>query len=163
MPRVRPNEIRKHFEAADQQVGQDKPRTMKSTGPAKQALEPAQVEVVDRPVDKQWAEQMAFMDEIVTVMVHESTDENAEPIVEVFCNGVPQRFIRGKEQPVKRKFVEVMARAKGTRYSQEKYTDANGVEGYRQVPHTALRYPFTVSEDKNPRGKDWLKSVLAEA
>lgn len=163
MPRLKPHQVRKHFETEEQKVGQDKPRVMKSTGPAKQSLEAASIEVVDKPVDKVWADQMAFNEEVIKVLVHESTDKNAEAIVEVFNGGIPQRFLRGQEQDVKRKFVEVLARAKMTTFTQEKYKDGDGVDSVKQVPHTALRYPFSVVNDPNPRGKDWLKAVLAEA
>ena len=61
---------------------------------------------------------------------------------------------------VKRKFVEVLAKSKITTYSQEKYRDNDGNESYRQIPHTAVRYPFSMVEDANPRGRDWLKSIL---
>jgi len=134
---------------------------MKSTGPAKESLEPALIEPVERPVKKDHADRLAFNEEKIEVMVHESTDKNAEAVVEVFVNGIPQRFVRGQTQAVKRKFVEALARAKRTAYSQEKVMD-NGIESYRNVPHTALGYPFSVVRDPNPRGADWLKSVLAE-
>lgn len=161
MPRVAA--AKKGLEAAEQVIGQDRPRTMKSTGPAKESLAPSHIEVVDRPVNKDWADMMAFNEEVIEIMVHESTDKNAEIVVEVFNGGIPQRFIRGQTQAVKRKFVEVLARAKETRYSQEKVRDDEGNESYRNVPHTALRYPFSVVKDPSPRGGDWLKSVLAEA
>lgn len=159
MPRI----ARKEFDAAAEKVGQDRPRTIKSTGPARKAIEPALIETVDRPVDKDWADQMAFNEEPVRVLVHESTDKNAELIVEVYNNGVPQRFIRGQAQVVKRKFLEVLARAKMTTQGQQLIKDGEGNDTYRMVPHTALRYPFSVMEDSNPRGADWLKAVLAEA
>lgn len=134
----------------------------RSTGDAKDSLDAPQIEVVDRPVEQSWAEDMAFNESQVKVLVHESTDKNAEAVVEVFCNGVPQRFIRGRAQDVKRKFVAVLARAKMTTYSQEKVRDDDGNESYRNIPHTALRYPFSVVADSDPRGADWLTAVLAE-
>ena len=157
MPRVTAAQL----DSTDQKVGQDRPRKMKSTGPAKESLEPALIEPVERPVKKDHADRLAFNEEKIEVMVHESTDKNAEAVVEVFVNGIPQRFVRGQTQAVKRKFVEALARAKRTAYSQEKVMD-NGIESYRNVPHTALGYPFSVVRDPNPRGADWLKSVLAE-
>lgn len=159
MPRLKRQEV----DAAAEQVGQDAPRVLKSTGPAKKALEPAKIEVVESPIDTEWAANMKFNEEILRVIVHESTDKNAEQIVEVFNGGIPQRFIRGQEQEVKRKFVEVLARAKMTTYSQEKVRDDAGNESYRNIPHTALRYPFAVLMDPSPRGKDWLKAILAQA
>ena len=136
---------------------------MKSTGPAKRSLEPAHVEAVERPINKDWADTMAFNEELIKVMVHETTDPNATPIPDVYVNGIGQRFIRGQKQDVKRKFVELLARSRKTTYSQEKVRDDNGNESYRNVPHTALAYPFSVLEDQNPRGADWLTAILAEA
>ena len=160
MPRLK----RQEMDAAEQIVGQDKPRVMKSTGPAKEALEPARIEPVDRPVDKEWAAMMAFAKEKIEVLVHETTDKNAELVVEVFNNGDRQLFPRGKKVACERRFVETLARAKQTNFSQQKVKDhQSGVEQYVEQPHTALRYPFSVTRDDHPRGQDWLKAVLAEA
>jgi hypothetical protein len=147
-------------DAAAETIGQDRPRAQKSTGPARESLEPAHIEAVDRPVDKDWADQMKFNEEPVKIVVHDSTEKNAERVVEVWNNGISQRFIRGQEQVVKRKFMEVLARAKITSYTQEKVRDEDGNESYRNIPHTALRYPFSVIEDLNPRGREWLRTVL---
>ena len=162
MPRLKRGNA--HLEAAEQVIGQDRPRVMKSTGPAKEALEPAHIEPVDRPVDTEWAALMAFAKELVTIRVAESTDKNAEQVVEVFNNGDRQLFPRGKEVTCERRFVESLARAKITSYSQKLIkVEQTGVEQYVEVPHTALRYPFHVVRDDHPRGGDWLKAVLAEA
>ena len=137
---------------------------MKSTGPAREALEPQHVEVVDRPVNKEQAEMLLFSREKIKVRVAETTEKNAERVVEVFNNGDRQLFPRGEEVVCERRFVEVLARAKQTTYSQKKVKDdQSGIEQYKEVPHVALRYPFSIIEDKHPRGADWLKSVLAEA
>lgn len=151
------------IEALNFKAGQDAERVMKSTGAAKDSLEPALIEPVDRPVDHGWAGDMAFLEEPVSVRVAESADKNAESIVEVFCNGVPQRFIRGQTQTVKRKFIGVLCRAKPTSFSQVKRQSDDGVEQYVEVPHTAVRYPFSVMEDQNPIGRAWLEAELAAA
>ena len=52
------------------------------------------------------AAELKFMEEAVEVMVHDSTDPNAENPVLVAVNGVNQYFIRNQPQVVKRKFVE---------------------------------------------------------
>lgn len=151
----------KTFEAAEQPVGQDNPRDMPVTGDA--MLSDAVIEPVYGPDWKTKAEALAFMEESVDVMVHPSTDRNAEPIVELWCNGRSQFFARNQLQTVKRKFVEVLARARTTAYTQERYRDGNGNDAIRNIPHTALRYPFSVMHDPNPRGRAWLQKVLAEA
>lgn len=153
MPRIDSNDV---------EVKQGKPRILKPTGDAKDALEPDLVEPADRVVNKDWADMMAFNEEVIEVMVHESTDKNAEAIVEVFNNGIPQRFIRGQKQMVKRKFVEVLAKAKPTNYTQRAESDRDFTEGGAFVPHTAIRYPFSVTNDPNPRGADWLRSILQQ-
>ena len=122
------------------------------------------IEPVDGPVSSDFLDELKFMEEPVDVMVHESAADNAEAIVEVFHNGIPQRFIRGQTQTVKRKFIEVLARAKKTAYSQQVFADrATGDAIQRMTPHTALQYPFQVVSDPNPRGTPWLRKVLAEA
>lgn len=153
---------KKVVESNEQQMGQDHPRAMKSTGPARESLEPSQIEAVDGPVNKEWAEAMRFNEEILEVVVHESAEKNAEKIIEVFNNGIPQRFVRGQKQPVKRKYVEVLAKAKITTYTQEKRTDDDGNQSYVNIPHTACRYPFAVLSDPSPNGSAWLQKVLAE-
>lgn len=149
------------LEAAEQKVGQDRPRGMPSTGAA--MIEPQIIEPVEGPNWPIKAEALAFMNESVEVLVHESTDQNAAPVVETWVNGRAQFFVRGQPQTVKRMFVGALARAKQTSYTQQRYTDKNGNDAIRNIQHTALRYPFSVVRDVNPRGVDWLKSVLAEA
>jgi len=152
---------RKEIYTGDYTIGQDVPRDMPLDGDAR--IEPQEIEVVGGPVIDDLAPALAFMEEPVDVLVHDSADRNAEPIVETGVNGRVQFFIRGQTQTVKRKFVECLARAKTTTYSQQKYSDANGNDAIRNVPHTALRYPFSVVNDRNPNGAAWLKKVLAEA
>lgn len=147
----------------DHKIGQDRPRAMKSTGPAKDSLEPALIEPVTGPVSKQKLDNLMFMEDMVEVMVHDSTNPQDEPMPCVWNGGVPQRFQRGKAQTVKRKFVEQLARQKKTTYTQEKTKDANGDDTYVQIPHTALLYPFSVLSDPSPNGRAWLQKVLAEA
>lgn len=154
--RTQPIRNRRAVEAAEQTVGQDRPRDLPAKG--KSRLEARHIEPVEHVSSEKLA-MLAFMEEVVTVVVHDSTNPQDERIVEVWNDGIPQRFIRGQEQQVKRKYVEVLARAKQEGYSQEELPNK---EGYRNIPHTALRYPFAVVGDSD-KGKAWLKRVLAEA
>ncbi len=112
-------------------------------------------------VDMAYAEQLAFGEELVEIVVHESTEPNASPLVDTYVNGVPQRFIRGQSQRVKRKFVEVLARAKQTGIKTT-VDMSNGEPVNRIQRHTGLRYPFSVQHDPNPKGAAWLRSILAQ-
>lgn len=169
MPRTRrktkpTRSTRGDLNAAEQSVGQDHPRTLRSTGPAVAALDPPTVEAVDGPLDHEHVKALQFMEDVLTVMVHDSTNENDEPIPAVWNDGRAQYFIRGQQQEVKRKFVEVLARLKLTRYTQKLTKDALGNDTYINVPHTALRHPFSVIYDPaGAKGADWLKKVLKEA
>lgn len=114
------------------------------------------------------ARYLAFMEEPVTIMVHESTDPNAEAMVFVAVNGEgpgPAKtpwIPRGQAITVKRKFVEALARAKGESVKSVEVTNAFGERSIRYPKHSALRYPFSIVEDKNPRGSEWLRKTLAQ-
>lgn len=118
------------------------------------------IEVVDRPLSMHKAEMEQFMAEMVTVMIHDTTDKNASPIVQLGVNGRTQMMIRGQPQKIKRCYLERLARAKETGYSQD--LDRMD-EGFNRVrTHNALSYPFSVINDPNPKGADWLRGILAE-
>jgi hypothetical protein len=103
----------------------------------------------------------AFMEEEVLVFVHQSTDPNAEKIVEVFCNGTPQRFPRGQWTIARRKYVGVLAHAKPFNVSTPETTDGNGDRTTKiEIAH-GLRYPFEI-KDRNPIGQAWLNSLIAQ-
>ena len=76
----------KHIDATNLQIGQDGVVTMANTGEA--LLERRDIQSVDGPQFKSLADELAFMEEPVTVLVHGSSEKNAEQIVEV---GVTRR------------------------------------------------------------------------
>ena len=102
-----------------------------------------------------------FMNEHVTIMVHSTTDENQPPQVIVNCNGMNQPIMRGYPTTVKRKYVEILARMKETKYSQVTRNPA-APDQIDMVARHGLSYPFDLVEDKNPRGRAWLNNVMAE-
>lgn len=146
----------------DGPVGQDHERVMKSTGPAKDSLEPALIQPVERPVDKEKLEMLAFMEELVEVYIQPTTNPADEEIFEIFNNGQRELFRRGETKTVRRKFVNELAMRKITTYKQREKVDEQGTRVIVQIPHTALRYPFSVVRDPHPRGADWLKFTLAQ-
>lgn len=119
------------------------------------------VEVVDRVISTDKLEAEAFMSEPVTIMVYESNDPNESDLVYTAVNGRTQYFARGVPQTVRRCYVELLARAKKTTYSQV-LDDRLGEQMNSLQSHKALKYPFSVIEDKNPRGAEWLRNVLAQ-
>lgn len=117
--------------------------------------------VPDKEIDEA-ARQAAFCEEQVTILLHSTTDDNAPPHVVVGVNGVNHPVFRGTPTLIKRKFVEVLARCKETRYTQPQRDMGNPEAGNQLVGRTALAYPFDLLEDKNPLGREWLNRILAE-
>lgn len=103
-----------------------------------------------------------FMNEIVVVHVHSSTNENDPPHFILSVNGTSQPVFRGHNTPIKRKYLEVLARMKTTRFTQPARDNMNPEPGNALIPHTGMVYPFQVIEDKNPRGGAWLSAILQE-
>lgn len=150
-------------DASAQQIGQDTSLLIPVTGAVGDIERTDQViQVVDGPSLGEYAAELAFNEEVLQVMVHESTDKNAEQMVDVYVNGTPQRFLRGHVQSVKRKFVEVLARAKPQSITTSVQTTNEDVIN-KVLKSSALRYPFSVHFDPNPKGPAWLRKVLAEA
>ena len=120
------------------------------------------VETVAESIDfGQLAASEAFMNETVTVLVHSTTDENQAPHVIVNCNGMNQPIIRGYPTKIKRKYLEILARMKETKYSQVTRNPA-APDQIDMIARHGLAYPFDLVEDPNPRGRAWLQNVLAE-
>ena len=69
--------------------------------------------------------------------------------------------IKGYEIKMKRKFVEVAARMKQTKFTQ-RIANPMDPSSIQMVPTTTLVHPFDVREDKNPKGKAWIEAVKAE-
>lgn len=153
-------------DATDEQGPSDEKLVLPASGRLKRdklASEPIQeIEIAPAYGSMEKAAKLSFMEEKIDVMVHESTDPNAEQIVETWVNGISQRFIRGNVQTVRRKFVNVLATAKNTNIATKDAQDYNGDKTTVITKHTALKYPFSVIRDENPRGAQWLKSALAQ-
>lgn len=151
----------------DLEVTQPEPRLQSGSGPATLEAERVDAEPklqAAKRIDPEWAANMAFAKELITVRVDESAEENAEKQVEVWNGGDLMVFPRGKEVTCQRRFVETLMRAKPTKFSQKAVLDELGkVGGYQEIPHRALRYHFSVVRDDSPLAGAWLKSILSQA
>ncbi len=136
---------------------------MKSTGPAREALEPEQrIITQDRPIDHEKMAMLKFMEDELLVQIHPSTNPLDEEVFQVFNNGEAEFFRRGEQKKVKRKFINILAQNKLTTYTQKRVRNADGVMQDVQVPHTAIRYGFSILHDPHPRGQDWFRAMLAQ-
>ena len=120
-----------------------------------------EIEVIDRIGPGNSIENEKFMQEPVTIMVHDSNNENDVDLVPVSVNGIQIFIKRGQPTIVKRCYLERLARAKPTSYSQN-LDERLGEAMNNMKPRHALKYPFSVIEDKNPKGGAWLQHILAE-
>lgn len=149
---------------ADEHLGTEEPTDINVSEPVenvKRRAKKAISDVIDTYAD---VGQEAFFNEMVDVIIHESTDPAAIPIPQINVNGTNQFFIRGQKMAVKRKFLARLARMKQRRYTQQIVNDpASGNVIQRMVPHIGLRYPFSVISDPNPKGPQWLQKILNEA
>ena len=126
-------------------------------------LELSRVESVDDPLFTEKMAMLKFMEEPVTVFIHEDQNEQADSNFFVGVNGDKEYFFRGQNKTVKRKFIEGLARAKPVGYSNDRHRDQDGVESFRWRASKGLRYQFQVVEDRNPEGSAWLQRLLSGA
>lgn len=113
-----------------------------------------------------------FMNDVLTVYINEDKDKNATKLVEVSVNGrrifIPRGTatnmgwdISGRQVPIKRMFVERLARAKETSLSQD--LDLTDESMNRLSKHRALTYPFSVTHDPAGEvGQEWVKQIWGE-
>jgi hypothetical protein len=109
-------------------------------------------------------ERMKFMNEMVEIMVHESEDPQTPPLFQIGVNAIRSMWMmRGMPTVVRRCFVEVLARAKETKIRQIWETDpGTGYVTQKDIPRAVRKYPFSVLRDDNPKGRDWLRQILAQ-
>ena len=101
----------------------------------------------------------AFANEVLLVNVSKSGIQGDLPVVVVTVNGTNQAIIRGRDQRIKRKYVEALARSRITNYEQS-VPDPSKPDVIQMNDNTALTFPFRVIEDPNERGPEWLQNIL---
>lgn len=110
---------------------------------------------------KDKAKNLAFMEEMVDVTILDNGNDEADQFITLFNNGRIQVMERGVPKKIKRKFVEVLARAKRRAIKTLEYTNANRERAIKIQQTNVMRHPFSVNEDTK-EGLLWLKKVLAE-
>lgn len=145
---------------AQSMVGKGAVKSIPATGKAEVISESELV--ITTNLEKSYAEQLAFLEEPVEIMVAEPQDEKESNLVQLFVQGRSQMIIPGQPIIIKRKYLEVLARAKQIRYKPVvKINDLTGAPVNMMIPRLVLRYNFSVIQDKNPKGAEWLRRILA--
>lgn len=117
------------------------------------------VEVITNGGITDVAERAAFMEEQVEVFVHKGRSKEDLDVITPSVNGKNQPIVRGHWQPIKRKYIEALARAHTIQYEQ-KVADPSRPEAFTMVEKKIPDYPFDVRDDSR-RGKKWLESIYA--
>ena len=149
--------VRRHTESEDYQPGQGQSIGMDEHG---HLDAPSAIQVDPNMIRTDQLDMEAFMNEIVKIRITESNREGDLKVVPLTVNDRTHPVMRGRETPVRRMFVECLARAKETTY-QDALENPMDPSSIVRVPATALSYPFTVIEDSQ-RGRKWLEKILAE-
>lgn len=108
-----------------------------------------------------YADELAFMEENIEIMVMETSDENAENPVTVGCNGVFKQFFRGVPTVAKRKFVDCLI-VKSGRVTTPKIRNNAGEDAFAIRQASAHKFPFNVISDRNPKGAEWLRRRMMD-
>ena len=103
----------------------------------------------------------AFMNESLTIILASNGADDETPAVPVGVNGTFIYLPRDEAISVKRKYLEVLARAKKTDYDQT-LDHSLGERMNKLSQRHVLKYPFTVITDPNPCGHQWLREILAQ-
>ena len=144
----------KYTEAVNEKLAKGKEMNLGEIG------DPGPIEKVAENDFIKTAELEKFMHEVLTILVHPSSEEGALDIAPPQVNGLNQPIIRGVESKIKRKYVEALARCRVTKYEQ-RVQDASRPENIQMVERTTLSYPFAVLHDPNPRGRQWLEAIVS--
>ena len=133
------------------------------------------VVIVEGPLPTRQLEELAFLEEPVKILIHKGGDKlsqrytdyvaiNGTPCEMLFKNGwVPMGYFpRGISFYTKRKYVGVLARAKRDAITSDYVMPSNLNEDPINSIETSTQsvLSFSVLEDKNPRGAEWLELLV---
>lgn len=135
-----------------------------------------QIEVLDKPLENDYAAALAFNEEPVTIMIEPGQEENAPRVIDVWVNGKGAEVLDpntgrwneinclpvGGVITTRRKYVEVLARAKLDKVTTKHEGATVENPENRVVRTTSRRAVFQILQDPNPRGREWLTRLMTE-
>ena len=127
-------------------------------------------------LEREYADRLAMDNDPITILIQPSSTENPELTVPVWVQGEgAEVFVNGKwmklgflpiggEVITKRKYVEVLARSRTDRVTSQEETAHPDVgrDGFKVQRRSQRKNMFSVLEDKNPKGREWLNRIHAE-
>ncbi len=137
---------------------------------------PEAIVVVDNQLDKKELDHIAFNEDPIKLIIHRNADPkfspkctdfiavNGKPAEMLFKNGwIPMGYLpRGQSFYTKRKYVEVLARAKqDTIHTNVIERDNEDPQNFTERVTTSV-LAFSILEDKNPLGAPWLEDLIRQ-
>ena len=115
------------------------------------------------PRVQSYANELRFMEDIMTISIAETDDPNAENPVSCGVNGEVRNFYRGQEYKVARKFVDsIIKRSFAVKTKQ--YTDGEGLVQTKIEKVPTLKYPINIHHDPaGQTGRDWFQWMCKTA
>lgn len=145
----------KEIDVVSENIGQGKPVGLSEISAS------GGIDVVADRVTSEDLKLEKFMNDILTIIVHHSAKDGDLDIVTPSVGGINQPIIRGVESKIRRKYVEALARARSTSFTQRQmdYSDPSTL---KMIPNSRVSYPFSVIHDPNPKGRTWLEGIMRE-
>lgn len=112
--------------------------------------------------EKDYLAELAFMQEVVNVIIHKGREKNAQMFIPLGVNGNVRYFPVEEEIPMKRCFLEVLARAQPMDVETRVEDEDKDNPVNRIIRSSRSLYPFTVMRDPNPKGHAWLAKIMRE-
>lgn len=156
----------KTLESADFQIGQKGPVDLE--GPREQIIT-----ALETPFNDEMATQLAFNEEPIEILIHPSSEKDAPLVIDCWVNGKgAEVFMNGawhalgwlpvnKRVITRRKYVELLLKCKvDTIHTDvEDATVENPSNRINRV--TSSKCLLQILHDKNPKGGEWMRSVMA--
>jgi hypothetical protein len=121
----------------------------------------------DAVLNDGYAAELAFMEEMVTIVLYPKREKFAPRVYDFHVQGKGIRVFCDTPTLIPRKYLEVIARSQPydvkTSYNKNEDKGEDAVCENFTHRHQSAAHPFTVVEDRNPRGPAWLMKVMRES
>lgn len=105
------------------------------------------------------AAELAFQEQLVMVRIHETSEKGAENPVVLGVNGRNVAIYRGHDTIVRRKFATLLFRCKPESMNTRVERDGSGNPKNFIDKNRALKFPFDIVRDDDPRGRRWAQQM----
>ena len=167
MPRGIPNQKRASIQTSDVELRSESTIELGGADHVADLDRPDLAVVTDEslasPAVSEYVKDLKFMEDILTVVVSETTDPNAENPVPCSVNGDKRLLTRGQEYRIARKFVDSLIKVED-RVTTRNYKDEQGVDQTQITKKPALKYPLSVIHDPAGEvGRRWFQHQCKNA